>query len=138
MIGPKDRRASARSPTLAVEAERPADHEAEVLARAAPLLQKARQLGAREGLPFAVEGAHEGRVRNALEHRRRLALEGLRPAIGTDAGLPDLVHLEPRVAAEQPLVVRHVIGERRTSQAADADDHDPHPCDTRGQPGAVR
>jgi hypothetical protein len=120
------------------EAERTADHEAEVLARSAALLQKGRQLGARQRLALAIEGADESRVWNSPEHPRPLTLEGLAPPISTQPRLLQLVNLEPRMASEQPLVVSHIIGERRTSQAADADDHDPHPCDTSGQPGAVR
>ena len=75
---------------------------------------------------LAVEGAYEGRFGDALGHGRRLTFQRLFPPVGAQTGLPDLVDLEPRMAAQQPLVVRHVIGERRTPQTADADDHDPH------------
>jgi hypothetical protein len=119
---------------LGREAERTADHEAEVLAGRAAILEKRGQVGAGCGRALAVESTSEGGRRNALEHSLPLTFERLGPAIGSDARLPDLLHLEPGVPSQQSLVVGHVIGERRTPQPADADDHDPHECDTSPTP----
>jgi hypothetical protein len=94
-----------------VETERSADDEAEVLARPAPLFEKARELWAGDGRSLPVEQADEGRVRNPPGHRSLVL---------------DLLNLHPSLAGQQPLVMSHVIGERRTPQAPDADDYDPH------------
>jgi hypothetical protein len=94
-----------------VETERAADDEAEVPARPAPLFEKARELGGGEGRSLPVEQADKGRVRNSPG----------RPSL-----VLDLLDLDPSLSGQQPLVMGHVIGERRTPQAPDADDHDPH------------
>jgi Protein of unknown function (DUF3467) len=104
-----------------IEAEGPAHHEAEVDARHPALLEERSQVLARELLSVAIENAHVPIRRNPLENRVCLPLRS--------ALLGQLDHLETRVPAQQPLVVRDVVRERG-SCLADADQDQPHGCDT--------
>ena len=75
-------------------------------------------------------------ARASLEQRLPLAVErtdvgpaGYSPQDCLVVPLPQLHLLQPRMAAEQPGVVLHVVRERRAG-LADADHHQPHECDT--------
>lgn len=97
-----------------LQAERPADDEADVAPALAPILQEA---GERLGvvlLALGVQQRHERPLRDAAPHLLILA---------------DLDQLHAGVTGEQLLVVLHVVGERR-AQTADGQDDDPHGCDT--------
>ena len=95
--------------------ERPSDHEAEVAAAGAPLLEELAELEGVERLPVDVEQRDE---------------RALRDARGDACVLADLDQLEARVTAQQLGVMGDVIDER-WSQAADGDDGDSHRWDTR-------
>jgi uncharacterized protein DUF3467 len=96
-------------------AERPSDHEAEVAAAGAPLLEENAELKRVERLPVDVELRDESSLRDARG----------------DAGiLADLDQLKACVTAEQLGVMGDVIDER-WPQAADGDDGDSHRWDTR-------
>jgi uncharacterized protein DUF3467 len=100
-------------PDALVEPARAADHEAEVPARLATLLEKARKLGAGQGLPLTVERAGERPLRHPPQERAFVPL-------------PQLLHVDPRLAFQEPPVVGLVICERGAAQGSDADDQDPH------------
>jgi hypothetical protein len=90
------------------------DHEADVAAGLAPLLEEAGEALAVERRAVAGEEADECPLGDA-------------PA--DVLVLSDLDQLQPRVTGDELLVVLHVVGIRR-SQAADGEDDEPHPCDT--------
>jgi hypothetical protein len=96
-------------------AERPSDHEAEVAAAGAPLLEENAELERVERLPVDIELRDESSLRDARGDARVLA---------------DLDQLEACVTAEQLGVMGDII-DKRWPQAADGDDSDSHRWDTR-------
>ena len=97
-----------------LEAERTANHEAEVTATRTALLEEAAEGDRVDRRALLVKQRYERTIRQAPSHV---------------FALPDLDQLEPSVACEQLLVVLHVVGEWRT-QSTDGDHDDPHKRDT--------
>jgi hypothetical protein len=108
------------------EAERATQYEAQVVARLSPPLEESSDVHARECLSPAIERAHEAPLRNPSQEGQPLTLEQLRPAPGIAPRLLELCDLDSGVAADQALVVGHIVCERRAAQGADADDQDAH------------
>ena len=100
----------ARSSTAGSSPMWTADDEAQIRPRQAALRDEVGELLARELVPLAIERHHVCILRNPLENAVRL---------------PQLGHLEAGLAAQQPLVVGHIVGERRLD-LADADEEQPH------------
>ena len=101
-----------------------ADHEAHVAPVHAPVLEPAREFLRIHLVAVAMQQRDVGALGDP-------ALDGL--------GLLDLDELEPRVAGDQPLVVLHVIRERRL-EPPDRHDEDPHGpiLRARGAPRVMR
>jgi len=102
-----------------VEAQRPADDEAQVATALATILQEAGEGHAVKGLPLARKQRQEGPVGQPPEDLLVFA---------------DLYEVELRVAGQELLIVLHVVGEGR-AEAAHGEDGDPHAailtCPTR-------
>jgi hypothetical protein len=107
---------------LAREAERPAEHEADVSPGAPSFLEEGGKLLARQRPALAVERAEVGVGGDAPQNRLALAL---------GIALGELDRLEARMAAEQPLVMGDVVHERRTDLSYTHDDQAHVECDTR-------
>ena len=95
---------------LDVESERPADHEGEVAATAAALLEK---VGERDRIELLTATVQQGDERPIGQPPWHVLVEA------------NLDQLETRVSGEQLLVVLHIIGER-WAQPAHGNDDDPH------------
>ena len=98
-----------------LQAERAADHEAQVAGGHAALLEKA---------------AERQRVELLALARQQRDVRALRDAAGDALLLADLDHLDARVAGEHLEVVLRVVRVRR-AQAPDGEDDDAHGCDIR-------
>jgi Protein of unknown function (DUF3467) len=102
--------------------ERPAQHETDVAAPCAAILEKAGQVLARERTALAIEGADVGVLRDALQQRRSLPLP---------VALRQLDRLDPGVASEQAMVVGDVVLEGSPNLSHAGDDQAHGGCDTR-------
>lgn len=96
------------------EAERSPDHEPQVAAGAAPLLEQPGERFARVLATAAVEGADVRIGWDPPQNRLPLPVR---------IGLRELHRLETGVAAEQPLVVRDVVLERRANLSDTCEDN---------------
>ena len=97
-----------------VEPERAAHDEAQIRSREAPLRDEFGEPLDRELLTLPIERHHVCALRNPLENAVRL---------------PQLAHLEACLAAQQPLIVSHVVHEGRPD-LSHADEEQAHRCDT--------